>query len=365
MNKILYCFVWLCLSFPMEQGLRIPKYVLLITLFVMTVGIMLSNTSSRKYEINKYILSYLFLILAYVIYGMMNNADDFLNQFEAYFIFPAIYYFTFRGFKVNHKNISRVIHFSLWSIIAQGVFIYVATVYLNMSTAFNGIDVPFLRSMYVYSPLNKEFTFPGLNSLPYLIPFVLANASYRGVKLNRLIPMYLLGIAIAYISGRFGILLVVAITGGILLFKQFKGMSKGTVGILLTICFIYLAYSSGRTNIIEKSNFIRYEQFFHLWHEFTENIFFGQGLGSHPDYIRSSEKPSSYELYYMSLLVQLGIIGLVLMYFLVYRFVYSARNQKDVWFYSNIYGVFGFLIASLSNPYFDRFDAIFVLFIFL
>jgi hypothetical protein len=349
----------------MEQSLRIPKYVLLILLFIMTLGIKFSNTSSSDYKINKYITAYLVLIVAYVFYGMMNNADDFLNQFEAYFIFPVIYYFTFRGFNINHKNISRVIHFSLWTIIAQGVFIYLATVYLNISTGFNGLDVPFLSSIYVYNPLANEFSFPGLNSLPYLIPFVLANASYRGVKLKRFVLMYLLGIVIAYISGRAGILMVAAVTGGILLFKQFKGISKATIGILLTICLIYFAISSGRANIIEKSNIIRFEQFFYLWDEFTKNIFFGNGFGTHPEYIRSSVKPSSYELYYMSLLGQLGVIGLVLMYFLISRVVYSARNQRNFWFYSNIYGILGFLIASLSNPYFDRFDAIFVLFIFL
>jgi hypothetical protein len=298
-----------------------------------------------------------------VIYGIMNNADDFLNQFEAYFIFPAIYYFTFKGFKINYENISRIIHFSFWSIITLGFFIYVATVYLNMSTAFSGIDIPFLQSVYIYSPVNKEFSFPGLNSLPYLIPFILASASFRGVRLNRLIFMYLLGIAIAYISGRSGILAVAAITGGLILIKKFNGISKVILGILLTISLVYLASSLGRMNIIERSNYVRYEQFFHLWHEFTENIFFGQGFGSHPDYIRSIKKPSSYELYYMSLLVQLGIIGVVLLYFLVFRFVYSSRNQKSIFFYSNIYGILGFLIASLSNPYFDRFDAIFVLFI--
>lgn len=365
MNRLLYCFVWLCFSFPMEPSFRIPKYVLLFALFVMSVGYTLTNSSQRKFVINKHILSYLILILAYVIYGMMNNADDFLNQFEAYFIFPAIYYFTFRGFKVNHKIISSVIHFSFWTIIAQGVFIYVATVYLSMSTAFDGIDVPFLQSRYVYSPVHKEFSFPGLNSLPYLIPFVLAYASFRGVKLTKFVLMYLVGTGIAYLSGRAGILMVTIITGFLLLFKRFEGLSKVIVGIVLSICFIYLAISTGRMNIIERSNLIRYEQFFHLWNAFTENIFFGQGLGSHPDYVRSSIKPSSYELYYLALLVQLGIIGLVLMYYLVYRFVYSSRNQRGVWFYSNIYGVLGFLIASLSNPYFDRFDANFVLFIFL
>jgi len=364
MNKLLYCFVWLCLSFPMEQSLRIPKYALLITLFIMTLGIKFTNNSYR-YTINKYIAAYLLLVVVYVIYGLMNNADDFINQFEAYFIFPAIYYFTFRGFNVNHKNISRVIHFSLWTIIAQFGFIYVATVYLNMSSDFDGLDIPFLSSIYVYNPLAKEFSFPGLNSLPYLIPFVLANAYYRGVKLNSFVLMYFLGILIAYISGRAGILMVVAITGGILLFKQFKGISKGAIGILLTISLIFLAISTGRTNIIEKSNFIRFEQFFYLWDEFTKNIFFGQGFGTHPEYIRSSVKPSSYELYYLSLLGQLGIIGLVVMYSLIYRVVYSGRNKKSVWFNSNIYGILGFLIASLSNPYFDRFDAIFVLFIFL
>jgi hypothetical protein len=98
--------------------------------------------------------------------------------------------------------------------------------------------------------------------------------------------------------------------------------------------------------------------------------FWGAGLGASVlGSIRSETMPWSYELYYLSLLYQTGMVGFV---------AYSAGVAWIFWkgikiireggalgriMIPMLVGCTGFLIATATNPYLDRFDGLWVLFL--
>ena len=119
-----------------------------------------------------------------------------------------------------------------------------------------------------------------------------------------------------------------------------------------------------------ESSAVRGQQFVSMIHGWSEgNVLFGAGNGSHAEYFRSPDMPWAYELTYVYLLFSTGIIG-VLFYFswffwglLRVRCALTLRSDMTNFVAPIISGTLGLAIGASSNPYFSKFDYLWILFL--
>ncbi len=95
-----------------------------------------------------------------------------------------------------------------------------------------------------------------------------------------------------------------------------------------------------------------------LWHAFKQNPVFGDGLGAvvHPRFVRDPAAPWSYELTYLQLLFQMGVLGLLAVLALPLAAV--RRGLRDATTgalrappLAGAMAILGILVASATNPY--------------
>ena len=98
---------------------------------------------------------------------------------------------------------------------------------------------------------------------------------------------------------------------------------------------------------------------------FMKSPILGSGLGGRADYIRSDERPWSYELTYYQMLFNLGTVGMTVLgiLFAVYigavvRLLRQFREGSAIPF-GLLIAFFSLLAGAYSNPYFGGFDSLF------
>jgi len=248
--------------------------------------------------------------------------------------------------------------------------------------------------------------YPGLNSLPFLIPFSLAALVTCLRRMEGTVPLLrvglwlavLLGLTSVALSGRRALFLVTLFAPALtLLFLSFqpiaqrrstgKALVRVTAGVVLAVVVLIFclnaSYGIGLTGITDRLSVgfdfspttadqganERRKQFHVLFTEWKENPKFGAGHGS-PAYgsIRSGKSPWSYELYYMALLYQTGLLGvaayaagLFWIYWMGVRVIRSGGYMSAL-MVAALVGMSSILIANATNPYLDGFDAMWAIF---
>jgi O-Antigen ligase len=110
----------------------------------------------------------------------------------------------------------------------------------------------------------------------------------------------------------------------------------------------------------EQSTSVRLEQAPQLIRGFRRHVALGSGLGATlpSGYHRSTSAPWSFELTYLQLLFQLGVIGLVILLtvpaaalFFAFRALSRAEPNRRIMIAAGIGGLVGFVFTSASNPY--------------
>jgi hypothetical protein len=260
--------------------------------------------------------------------------------------------------------------------------------------------LPNLKTGITLNESGIELGWPGFNSLPFLIPFVLCYSIFRksfSAKFsnnNLLITIALLSILIVtIISGRRALILVLLSSFVTILFfsyflpsNKFKYVLKNlTIFILIPIPFViflliyfqvdlFLVFQNfiegfqfqDMTNVSANRRSIQFDALINGW---SEVPIIGAGLGSHVDYVRSWEMPWSYELFYLALLYQVGLLGFIIytigIFWIVLESIKIIRlgNDNSFLIICLLCGMFGALIASATNPYLLRFDGLWVVFI--
>lgn len=405
LRGIVYILFFLMLAFPMELQLLYAKaFLFVVIVYFVTLGIIIKGKIALHQKI--FILS-LFMIsigLFFSLKGYFVDAPGALKQMQVYALWPLIYLFLVAGSKD-----ASLLKGLQWTLIA--VVIFISLNGLNNTLSQSGI-LPYhytidllqdeTNTAYTFNDGVIEILVPGLNTVPFLLPFCFAaivcwlpDMGCNSIKRIILWIAFILIIALSIISGRKAIWLVLALspilTFSLFMFKSKKEKRRAKpifIKLLFSFCFA-LMFIYILLNVIYEFNFIslyeyfksgfdfsgsewaRSEQFYALLNGWLDNFLLGSGLGASAEAYGSlrSDMPWAYELFYFALLFQVGLIGFLLYTAsIIWIYYMSLKIIRHDSIHGNlllpfIAGMSGMLIAGATNPYFARFDGLWFIFL--
>jgi O-antigen ligase len=402
-----YVLFFLMLAFPMILSLLYVKAALFVFLFVCAAlqgvkGLYLH----RRVLIWTMVLSAVSLLFA--LRGLFLGAPGALKCIEVYAVWPLIYLLLLSGIRSMDilRSLEKILVFSTVFIGIFGAFYLLSELHVLPVIPYLSL---FLTSEDVGSGFYEghvELVLPGLGSLPFLVPFVIAAiVVLRSRATNRLVSRSWLSLAllsslpIVLLSGRRALqvvtLLSPLLTLALGLFQpreERKFLKRSLSQVTLTlVLFLALAvplfsaalsitfgglaerFSSGfdfSNYNVSDSSMGRREQYTALLDGWMQAPLIGSGLGAttHQS-IRSQLMPWAYELYYLDLLFQTGFVGFAAytagvgwIYLCGIRIIRSGGIGSQ-YMVPVLVGLSGFLIANATNPYLARFDGIWVIFL--
>lgn len=391
--KLLVFFLVISIVFPTSyQEYRGVILGLLLIYPFITGQIKLHKISKNIFYI--WLLNFIFSSISIFI-GVSNNEPGAIRVSTVYIFWPIIY-LIFISIPNNITLIKRINK----AIVLGGLL---SSIVLIMFIANNFIDLPFningiakSQDFSIYWDKGYfELNSMNLATIFYSFIFVqtllfLPNDLFNNTKKKKnFIILIILGIIIL-ISSRRAFWLVSLLSPFIIYSIYYLiGIKiinlKKSIYILTSIClaiFIFLKLSFNNERIIKefKSSFeintnieskdLRAQQYHALINEWKNNIIIGKGLGSSSKaIIRDPKMPWSYELTYIAILFQTGILGfsiyLISTLWIVYISIKICKKDKQ---YSpilipQITALICFLLINFTNPYLLKFDYLWVLFL--
>ncbi len=403
-----YFLFFLMVTFPAAPGLGLLKGCLLALVLASVVVVVPKGSFALDFTVVAWTFFFVALGFLLVVRGLFEAAPGAWKVVTVHVLWPIIYLVLLGGVASFKKlvDLERVLMLAAIFIPAYG-FLYVASEmdlvpgigYIGLSS-FRDEQALGLYDNYIQTSIH------GLNSMSFLLPFIMATlVTYRrSEKSERIwrISLWislLLGIALMLISGRRALLLVTMLAPllilGFCFFQPFAQRIRNQKFVLrlavvalcsaialtfvislmhevkLTQIFGELANSFDFSATTESGNASdRRSQYFALLHGWHENSIIGAGLGM-PAYgsIRSETTPWAYELTYLALLFQTGLVG-VLAYaagvFWIYRLGTRVIKEGGIlgqMMLPLLVGMTCFLIANATNPYLTKFDGLWTLFL--
>jgi hypothetical protein len=360
-----------------HDRLAVHRIVLLWTLFMVTIG------------------------SAFIFLGLLNDAPGALRMSTVYILWPLI--FTIFVAAVSDERRLRGLL----------VVLVTATIAIGLYTLSYILHAAGWLPDSLYISLDQEqnigfyhgyikYIMHSVSSLFFLVPYVIAALMTWPRK--QAIPIasvwlwiaFILGIILVLLSARRALLVVVTISPLIALFFQgllpssmrwvrrdvglrfllYAGIFLAGLLICLAIIYKFSLWSLTETFAVgwdltgDESALARRDQFFPLLQEWSESPLFGVGHGaSAKGYIRSVEQPWAYELAYLALLFHTGMLG-----FLAYTAgvawifwmgvkIIRLGNRLSFYMIPVLVGCTCFLIGNSTNPYLEKFDYIWVIFL--
>lgn len=149
----------------------------------------------------------------------------------------------------------------------------------------------------------------------------------------------------------------------LLLFMRFALNFDFTV--LLNLVSEAFNFSAGQTDDV----IVRKAQYLSLMDEWSQRPLLGYGLGAVASVVRNDDQPWTYELSYVALLFHTGIVGmLVYSAGLIWTYVHGLMvlrmdDRLGVFMGPVLVGTTCFLIGNATNPYLEKYDYLWVLFL--
>ncbi len=244
-------------------------------------------------------------------------------------------------------------------------FGFAAALYSMGLQGFNVMDVVFGEAPAVIDlvPLYSNFLLPRIGfSADILLPvamFALVAPSISGIRpakfLKGLLVIILLASAILAYSRYNWMLCVVALVFAVIIENVRKTWIIVAVVIMASLfsfneAFTAFAQARFASNSSSVSDEIRVEQFKQLAAAFEDHPLMGIGLGGHVQIIRSFTRTYSYELQWIALLMQIGVIGMSFLLLLIFAAAYdlfAARHRAKRWL---LLFFLLYLGAAFTNP---------------
>jgi len=337
--------------------------------------------------------------VAFLIYGFLVGAPGALPVTTVYLVWPLVYIV----FILSVTRLDNLI-LLLKTVVVGSIVVSIISILLVVDTVF-GIGLGMREilaeqgAIVDYSGGNIAFRLFNMSTVVYAVPFLIANSLLpRSLTCLtdrwRLISFValMLAICVLIISGRRAFWLVSMLSPLIALTLMysagiradaakfvFKFLTVATVAFIAVLPLFEIDLAALFEDFIDgfdfslvgsESSVIRRIQYVTLIEGWKHSPLIGHGLGSHASHIfRETETPWAYELSYVSLLYQVGLVGLIVYSFsIVWMFWKSIQLVK---IFPKLAGVFiplltgltCFLIATSTNPYLQKFDYLWTIFL--
>jgi hypothetical protein len=322
-------------------------------------------------------------ILLMVMYGVIwtvlgysSSNNFYILEGKGYFteLFLLTIYLHFRNYQISQEKIIRILQTPLLVLfcLISITWLSAALIRFNLETVFAFLK-QFTGTAFIGSE-NASGRIYFLNTV--LLPlsayiFCASSSRMDALRFYRWVGLYLLAMVAIGSRG------VAAATAPLLLLCLvnrivFSGTTRRFRFSTLTIglCLLLLMplaigslgstrfFSNSSTKIFQTSDAIRYEQTQYLWNEHQRSPWIGFGFGhSVPNYARSPERPYSYEVFFVGLLMKTGYVGMFI-YALSLLIIAAAPWLSRVKFpaYQKVIYLLTFLstlFQASSNPFLD------------
>ena len=405
---LVYTLFFLIVAFPAATLLYPVKAVLLGIVLVLIV---IAALIHGRFALHPAVAWLTFFFAAFgfilVLRGLLIAAPGAANLSGVHVVWPFVYLILVGGVVKLRilRNMERTIVFA-------AIFVGLLAIIYLLSQVKLFPEIPHFDSLLSEDEMGIGFfdgyvrmALPGINSLPFVVPFLMGALVVNSAQREPLLPKVwlwvalLLGSFVVIVSGRRALELVtmlapVMVLGAIffhapderdLLFKSLRRFVVTlALGILLVVLMLRPVYaisfsgffdrfSSGfdfSPTSMDNSPDERRQQYFALERGWLEHPIFGAGLGE-PAYgsIRSQDMPWAYELSYLALLYQTGLAGLA-MYASGILWIYwmgaKIIRRGGAWaqmMLPLLVGMTSFLIANATNPYLAKFDGLWTIFL--
>ena len=391
-----YLLLFLILFLPTSY--QLPKAILLAAVVaIILLRMVLTGRTYLSREVALLTFGYVILGILLVARGIAFQTPGALRVSTVFVFWPLVYLVLMSGIS-SRKVLYNVLKVLVLATIAIELYAFSFILYSA------GILPEFL---YIPLEQGQEFvSYDGIvairlysiSALLFTLPFIVTALflpQRRGMTIIR--PLWLwvaavLGIAVVILRASNGMLLILGLTPAIAVILWWMVIPAARLRLpvkliwvavvaAIGVVFVALLYPNDTVRLMEAFtegfNFssgveatIRKDQFYALINEWTHYPLFGAGLGaSAASYIRTPEMPWAYELTYVALLFQTGVVGVALFSFGI-MWIYWAGGKiarlNSEWagfLLPTLVGMTTFLIANATNPYLIKFDYLWVIFL--
>lgn len=407
-----YTLVFLMVVFPSVAITLSYIKVFLFAAILATVGIAILKTGQTGLHpaVALWTFSLSTLSCLFALEGFFRAAPGAERTGQVYCIWPIIYGLVIAGVR-SRRILLGLIRALTVSTIFIGIFsivyLLIQTNILPENRLFDLISFDSDQQIFGLGEGYIHMQFPGINSLPFLVPFSLAALAtclprILGVPSLRRIWLWaavFLSLTTVMLSARRALYLVTLTAPFLtLLFVSFQPMVERRLsreallrvtvsGVLAAVVSLACLSAVSETTLSGLADRFsvgfdfsptsedhgaseRREQFHALLAGWMENPILGAGHGSSAfGSIRSPESPWNYELYYLALLYQTGLLGFTAyaagifwIYWMGVR-VIRAGGYLSALMVACLVGMSSLLVATATNPYLARFDGIWTIFL--
>lgn len=380
------------------------KLICLIPIFLICIGNLLKKPVLILTTGNKMLLSYMFLNLMFILYGVIRGNPGAVEFIPLELIYPLLYLLLGQFFPNRDGNLKQFVRVVFWIFFFIMIFdtVYLGAIVLNISgitDILSGLDF----KMYT-GRLGGLVNFSSGHTQSYVfcVPFlVILSLDLDEYIKKQMIPSkriyyccLVLATLLSFLTSSRALILCVVVAYlfriFVLLWKS-KKIRENTIWGFMALVLVMIVVVVAKYNTIEgyvsglwddiklgfskvdfidetSSEYLRATQKKILISEWLNHPFIGNGTGAVASgIIRNNEQPWSYELSYYSMIFQKGIIGFIAFWTLVINtLVQIIRNslKKNVALeiFPLIAGYIAFLIANSINPNLEKFSSIWVLY---
>jgi hypothetical protein len=386
-------FALTILVFP--KSFSIYKLALLcVILIVVLLGFLVGRFRLKSMDPVYFYLIFSLLAMSWILVGTVKDGYDqaIYDAIRLYIVFSFIFC-VFVACLQNIKYEEWLMNVLTYS----GIFISVFNILLFAGAVY-GVDF-FPESLKVEMQLrvglhegHSQMASNNINSLFFILPALigcwLLEGDFANNNKKKIVFSIILCLIAVFLSGRRALIFLLPVVPAIVFLqyfyakgganlKDFKRLSKIFVFLcLVPALMILMFYLSGNIDLSElyvritsafSESGPRATQFYSLFDGFVRNPVLGSGVGGSVDLVRSADRPWMYELSYMMLLFNGGIVGFgLVMSFMAFYYLKALKSVKNGKFYMSekialLTGLLVFSAGNATNPYFSGFDALFLL----
>lgn len=392
-----YALFFMMLFAPLSYR-NIKVALLGLVMVMITIHVLVGG----KLLLHRTILLWTMLIMlcgsVFIFVGVINNTPGALYVAHFYILWPFVFTLLVAGI-ANENVIDRLIKTLVFSTIAISLYslIYIFYAAGLIPDAFyieidQGQRIGFHEG-YIHYTSASLYTL--LFSVPFIISALLTWPKSASMPVSRLWLWIavILSLPVVLLSARRSLWLIVAISPILsIIFNKllrvkhysFKTMCRMVLWFVFSLsvifAFLHIVFNIEFFALVQRftdafqfntsaGSILRREQFFALLEGWINNPLFGGGLGGGVEGSVRSAQTWQYELFYMSILFQTGVIGFTIYFAAIAWIYYMGFKMIKLGLLLGLYmcpiliGTSCFLIASATNPYLGTFSGIWPIFL--